>query len=331
MISSRLISIAPMLDWTDQYCRYFFRLFSPNTLLYTEMITTGALLHGNPERWLKFDPAEHPIAVQLGGSCQKELAGCARLAEQFGFDEVNLNVGCPSDRVQAGRFGACLMAEPDLVADCVASMQAAVNIPVTVKTRIGIDQQDSYEELTNFISKIAAAGCRVFIIHARKAWLKGLSPKENREIPPLRYDIVHQLKSDFPQLQIIINGGLTAVEQIKQQLNVVDGVMIGRVAYQNPYILAQIDQALFNSNKDEKMITRHDIIEKFGVFAEHQLSQGVPLKRMARHMLGLFHGLPCAKQWRRHLSVQMHLTSTDYSLVLAAANYVLNEVPSRIE
>ncbi|MFI3122650.1 MAG: tRNA dihydrouridine(20/20a) synthase DusA, partial [Methylococcales bacterium] len=255
---SHRFCVAPMLDWSDRHCRYFHRLLSKNALLYTEMVTTGALIHGNTQRFLQFNAEEHPVALQLGGSNPNDLAICARMAEESGYDEVNLNVGCPSDRVQNGRFGACLMAEPQLVGDCIAAMQAVVKIPVTVKSRIGIDERDSYEELTQFIDTVSKAGCETFIIHARKAWLKGLSPKENREIPPLCYETVFQLKRDFPQLEIVINGGITTLEQSSELLNHVDGVMLGREVYQNPYLLAEVDMVLFGD--DVPILSRKQVI-----------------------------------------------------------------------
>lgn len=297
---NRKVAIAPMMDWTDSHCRYFLRIISRHTLLYTEMITTGAILHGNRDYLLNYHPHEHPIALQLGGSDPQALAQCAQIAEQYGYDEVNLNIGCPSDRVQNGRFGACLMAEPELVAECVAAMRAVVQIPVTIKTRIGIDDRDSYEHLTHFINITAANGCDTFIIHARKAWLKGLSPKENREIPPLRYDVVHQVKQDFPNLKIIINGGITDLHQVAQHLEVVDGAMIGRAAYHNPYLLAQADQMFYGAS--DALIERHTIVERFIPYVEQQLHKGVPLSHMTRHILGLFQGIPGARAWRRHLS-----------------------------
>lgn len=314
------IAVAPMIDWTDRHCRYFFRLFSKRVLLYTEMITTGALLHGDANRWLGFDHSEHPIAIQLGGSNPKELAQCAKLAENVNYDEVNLNVGCPSDRVQSGRFGACLMAEPRLVANCVAEMKSAVKIPVTVKSRIGIDDKDSYEELVEFIGTVASAGCDTFIIHARKAWLKGLSPKENREIPPLKYETVHQLKRDFPHLNVIINGGITTLEQAQHQLNYVDGVMIGRAAYQTPNILATIDQLFYDDQQET--VSQHEILEQYIYYMERQLSNGIALKHMSRHILGLFHGLPSAKMWRRFLSENMRRDNADCSVIREASQFV---------
>ncbi len=296
----RRLSVAPMLDLTDRHCRYFLRRLTRQTLLYTEMVTTGAVLRGDRERLLAYDPAERPLALQLGGSDPADLAQCARIAAESGYDEVNLNVGCPSDRVQSGRFGACLMAEPALVAECVAAMQAATALPVTVKTRIGIDDRDSYAELAEFVAKVAAGGCKIFIIHARKAWLKGLSPKENREIPPLRYDVVYRLKQDFPALTLIINGGLTSLDQVAAQLGQVDGAMIGRAAYENPYLLAEADQRLFGSI--EPPLTRHQVIQAFLPYLQTQLQQGTPLHCLTRHILGLFQGVPGARAWRRQLS-----------------------------
>ena len=289
-----------MLDLTDRHCRYFLRRLTRQTVLYTEMVTTGAVLRGDRERLLAYDPAERPLALQLGGSDPADLAQCARIAAESGYDEVNLNVGCPSDRVQSGRFGACLMAEPEWVAECVAAMQTATALPVTVKTRIGIDDRDSYAELAEFVAKVAAGGCKIFIIHARKAWLKGLSPKENREIPPLRYDVVYRLKQDFPALTLIINGGLTSLDQVAAQLGPVDGAMIGRAAYENPYLLAEADQRLFGST--EPPLTRHQVIQAFLPYLQTQLQQGTPLHGLTRHILGLFQGVPGARAWRRQIS-----------------------------
>ncbi len=295
-----LISIAPMLDQTDRHCRFFLRQLSRHIQLYTEMLTTGALLHGHQHRLLAYDPAEHPLAVQLGGSNPSELAQCARIAAEYGYDEVNLNVGCPSDRVQSGRFGACLMAEPDLVAECISAMRAVVSVPVTVKTRIGIDERDSYEELADFVRRVAAGGCETFIIHARKAWLHGLSPKENREIPPLRYEVVYQLKRDFPHLTVILNGGLTTLDQLIEPLQRVDGVMIGRAACDNPYLLAEVDQRFFGAGTASPR--RHQVVEALIPYMAAQLQQGTPLHCMTRPVLGLFHGVPGARAWRRTLS-----------------------------
>jgi tRNA-dihydrouridine synthase A len=263
------------------------------------MVTTGAIIHGNRKRFLQFDPLEHPIAVQLGGANPSDLAVCARISEDYGYDEINLNIGCPSDRVQAGKFGACLMAEPALVAECVSAISKVVSIPVTVKTRIGIDQQDSYEELCAFISTVAQAGCQIFIIHARKAWLKGLNPKENRTKPPLRYDVVYQLKRDFPKLKIIINGGIHSQTDIQNHLQNVDGVMIGRAAYDNPYFLAELEQTLFPT--DFLLMAREQIVEKLIPYIERELQAGTRLKNITRHLFGLFRGLPGARAWRKNL------------------------------
>lgn len=296
----RRFAVAPMLDWTDRHCRYFHRLLSRQALLYTEMVTTGAILHGDHQRHLSFNPQESPVALQLGGSSPNELARCAPIGQDYGYSEINLNVGCPSDRVQNGRFGACLMAQPELVADCVATMQQAVTIPVTVKCRIGIDDHDSYEALINFIRTIANTGCKTFIVHARKAWLQGLSPKQNREIPPLRYDVVYQLKQDFPQLTIILNGGLTTLESCDGALQHVDGVMIGREAYHNPYWLSAVDPHFYGDN--HPIPSRTEIINEFIPYIETQRAKGVRLNSMTRHILGLFHGQPKARAWRRYLS-----------------------------
>jgi len=316
----RRLSIAPMLDYTDRFCRYFLRLITHHTLLYTEMVTTGALLHGEAERFLRFDPAEHPLALQLGGSDPAELAACARMGEQWGYDEINLNVGCPSDRVQSGRFGACLMAEPRLVAQCVAAMADAVSVPVTVKHRIGIDDRDSYGELTDFVGTVAEAGCGVFIVHARKAWLQGLSPKENREIPPLRYAVVKRLKSDFPELEIVINGGIKDLELTEELLLDLDGVMIGREAYHNPWILAEADRRIFGDEQPPR--SRHLLLEAFLPFVERELAAGVPLGRITRHILGLFQGVPGARAWRRYISENAHLPGADAGVISRAAALV---------
>jgi tRNA-dihydrouridine synthase A len=289
-----------MLDWTDRHCRFFHRLLTKHALLYTEMVTTGALLHGDRHRFLQFDSVEHPLALQLGGSDPADLALCAKMAEEYGYDEINLNVGCPSDRVQNGRFGACLMAEPKLVADCVAAMQAVVAIPVTVKSRVGIDHHDSYEELAHFIQTVASAGCRTFIIHARKAWLNGLSPKQNREIPSLRYEWVFQLKRDYPALEVIINGGITSFELAEELLLQVDGVMMGRAAYQNPFLLADVDRRFFSGACPS--LSREEAVERMVPYIRRQLKSGARLNSMARHLLGLFHNRPYGKAWRRYLS-----------------------------
>lgn len=294
------VSVAPMMDYTDRHFRYFIRLMSRHTRLYTEMLTTGALLHGDPRRFLEFNAGEHPLALQLGGSDATELAACARIAADYGYDEVNLNAGCPSDRVQQGRFGACLMNEPELVRDCVAAMAAASALPVTVKTRIGVDDRDSYPELMDFVATVAEGGCSTFIIHARKAWLKGLSPKENREIPPLRYDVAAALKRDFPALTVVVNGGVQTLEAMEQHLGAFDGVMVGREALSNPYLFADVDRRFFDPAA--AVPSRIDVLRAWMPYLAAQLQEGVPLQRMTRHALGLFHGCPGARQWRRHLS-----------------------------
>ena len=320
LYSHHRFSVAPMLDWTDKHCRYFHRLLTKKSLLYTEMVTTGAILHGSQQRFLEFNNAENPVVFQLGGSNPDDLASCARIIEDYGYDEVNLNVGCPSDRVQNGRFGACLMAEPDLVADCVYAMQKDVAIPVTVKSRIGIDEQDSYQELRKFISTIADAGCTTFIIHARKAWLKGLSPKQNREVPPLRYDIVYQLKKDFPDLEIVLNGGVVSLENTKEILQHVDGVMMGREAYHNPYLLAEVDAQLFSSSDPIK--TRHQVVMELLPYINQHLLDGGRLHNITRHILGLFHGVPGARIWRRVLSENAPKKGADETVVLEALNNI---------
>ncbi len=317
----RRFAVAPMLDWTDRHCRYLLRLISRHALLYTEMVTTGALLHGDAARHLGYDAAEHPVALQLGGSEPRALAGCARMGAEWGYDEINLNVGCPSDRVQNGRFGACLMAEPGLVAECVAAMAAAVEIPVTVKHRIGIDDLDSYDALARFVATVAGAGCRTFIVHARKAWLQGLSPKENREIPPLRYDLVYALKRDLPALEIIVNGGIASLEDAARHLERVDGVMVGRAAYHDPWLLAEVDRRFYGDG--HAVPTPHGVVEAYLPYVERQLAAGVPLTRMTRHLLGLFAGRPGARRWRRVLSEGAHRPGAGSDLIRAA----LREVP----
>ncbi len=297
---NRLFSIAPMMDWSDHNCRFFWRLLTRQALLYTEMVTTGALVHGDRERFLHFNSEEHPVALQLGGSDPVELARCAQWAQEWGYSEVNLNCGCPSDRVQSGRFGACLMATPDLVADCVKAMVDSCDLPVTVKHRIGIDHMETYNELLGFVGPVAAAGCSVFIVHARKAWLQGLSPKENREIPPLNYAWVYQLKQDFPQLTIVLNGGIQTLEECQAHLQQVDGVMLGREAYQNPWLLAKVDEVLFGM--DNAAESRDDVIAALLPYAERQLARGAPLNHITRHILGLYQGVPGARKFRRHLS-----------------------------
>lgn len=311
-----------MLDLTDRHCRFFLRLCSQHTRLYTEMISCDALLYGARERLLNYHAAEHPLALQLGGSEPDKLAQCAKLAAAWEYDEVNLNVGCPSDRVQSGRFGACLMAAPALVADCVQAMRAAVTIPVTVKTRIGIDERDSYAELVDFIGTVAAGGCDIFIIHARKAWLHGLSPKQNRDIPPLRYDMVQQLKRDFPHLRFILNGGLRNLTEAEQQLTMLDGVMLGRAVYDNPYLLAEVDQRLFAATKP--ILTRGEIVEALLPYIAEQVALGTPLHSMTRHIFGLFHAVPGARVWRRSLGEPAHQRGAGAEVVERA----LLQVPS---
>lgn len=322
---NRTVSIAPMMEWTDRHCRYFLRLISRRVLLYTEMVTTGALIHGDHERFLAYDESEHPLALQLGGSDPRALALCARMAEEHGFDEVNLNVGCPSNRVQSGRFGACLMAEPDLVAECVAAMKDAVNLPVTVKTRIGVDARDSYAALAQFINTVAHAGCRTFIIHARKAWLQGLSPKENREKPPLRYEVVRAIKQDFPHLDVVLNGGITTLEEAQEHLQLLDGVMIGRAAYHNPYLLASVDPYFYGAS--QAALTRHEVIEAFLPYVERQLAQNIHLNQMTRPILGLFHRQPGARAWRRYLSENAHRPGAGIEVIREA----LRRVPCQLE
>jgi len=296
----RRFCVAPMLDWTDRHERYFLRLLSRHAWLYTEMVTTGAILHGDQTRHLDFHPAEHPVALQLGGSDPQALARCSEIAQKHGYDEVNLNVGCPSDRVQSGRFGACLMAEPELVADCVRAMQAACSVPVTVKSRTGIDHHDSDRFLYDFISRVADAGCQTFIVHARAAWLQGLSPKENREIPPLNYERVMRLKQRLPHLEIIINGGLADDAQCLSLLDTLDGVMLGRDAYHNPYRMARVDQVFFNDPRP--VASRGEIMTALLPYVREQLAQGTPLQHMTRHILGLYKGQPGGRLFRRHLS-----------------------------
>jgi tRNA-dihydrouridine synthase A len=316
----RRLSVAPMMDWTDRHCRYFLRLIAPRTLLYTEMIPTGAILLGQPERFLRFDPAERPLALQLGGAEPDELGRCAEAGAARGYDEINLNVGCPSDRVQSARFGACLMAEPELVAACVRAMRAAAPLPVTVKTRVGIDRQESYEFLRRFVEAIAGAGCRTVILHARNAWLSGLSPQENREIPPLRYELVHRVETDFPELEVIANGGIRSLEQARAQLARVDGVMVGREAYQNPYVLAEWERELLGAAAPAP--SRFEVVERLLPYVERELAEGTPLRAITRHVLGLFNGLPGARAWRRRLSEAAHRSGAGAQLVLDAMSAV---------
>jgi tRNA-dihydrouridine synthase A len=294
----RRFCIAPMLDWTDRHCRYLLRLMFSRALLYTEMVTAAAVIHGNRDRLLAFSEFERPVALQLGGSDAAAMAFAAEQGQRYGYDEININVGCPSDRVQSGMFGACLMKSPQIVAASVSAMRSAVDIPVTVKTRIGVDEHDDYDFLKRFVETVAAAGCQTFIIHARKAWLRGLSPKENREIPPLQYERVYRLKEDFPDLEIILNGGISSADDVIGHLRKVDGVMIGRCAYQEPYALADVPRLLF----DALLPSRDEVVYRYIEYIERQLELGVYLKHMTRHMLGLYQGLPGAKAWRRYLS-----------------------------
>ena len=289
-----------MMDWTDRHERAFLRTVSRHVRLYTEMVTTGAIIHGPRDRLLAFGPAEHPVALQLGGSDPRALAECAKIGADLGYDEINLNCGCPSDRVQSGRFGACLMVEPELVAECVAAMRNAVGVPVTVKHRIAIDEMPEWDTLTGFVGTVAAAGCEHFIVHARKAWLDGLSPRENREVPPLHHDMVHRLKAERPELEIAINGGIVTLDETAVHLRHVDGVMIGRAAYQDPYMLAPLDRMFFDASAPEK--SRHEIVEAYLPYIEREVAGGAPLIAMTRHVLGLFNGVKGARAWRRYLS-----------------------------
>jgi len=313
---SRRLSVAPMMNWTDRHCRYFHRLLAPSAILYTEMVTTGAILHGDRDRLLEFNATEHPLALQLGGSDPDELAACARIAAAAGFDEINLNVGCPSGRVQEGRFGACLMGQPALVRDGVSAMRGVVEIPVTVKTRLGIDHLDSYAYFSDFVHAVAESGCSVFIVHARKAWLSGLSPKDNRDIPALRHDWVYRLKREMPQLTIVLNGGITKAAEAVAHLQAVDGVMLGRAAYQNPWLLTECERALTASGRAPD---RADVVAEMTRYARRQIARGVPVKHISRHVLGLFHGLPGARRWRRYLTEHAPLDDCDESLFIKAA------------
>ncbi len=317
-----------MLDWTDRHCRYFLRLISRRTRLYTEMITTAALLHGDAARLLRFDPAEHPVALQLGGSDPDQLARCARLGAEAGYDEINLNIGCPSERVQSGRFGACLMAEPALVAACVAAMKAAVGVPVTVKTRTGIDDRDGYDELAQFVAQVSAAGADRLIVHARKAWLQGLSPRQNREVPPLDYARVYRLKADFPRLEIHVNGGVKTLDEVEAHLRRVDGVMIGREAYHNPWLLAAVDRR-FGADRAPPP-ERREVVRRLLPYIERQLSEGVRLQQITRHILGLYQGVPGARAWRRTLSERAHRRGAGPEVVEAALSCVTGSTVSTV-
>lgn len=314
---NRKFSVAPMMDWTDRHCRFFLRLLSKRALLYTEMVTTGALLNGDAERFLRHDETEHPLALQLGGSTPADLAACARMAQEAGYDEVNLNVGCPSDRVQNNMIGACLMAHPALVADCVKAMRDAVSIPVTVKHRIGINGRDSYAQLCDFVGTVRDAGCQSFTVHARIAILEGLSPKENRDIPPLRYDVAAQLKEDFCDLEIILNGGIKTLQECKAHLQVFDGVMLGREAYHNPYILADVDQQLFGSTAP--VILRAQALAHLRPYIAAHIASGGAMHHITRHILGLGQGFPGARRFRQLLSVDIHKAKDPLALLDQAA------------
>jgi tRNA-dihydrouridine synthase A len=325
LIQGHAFCVAPMMEWTDRHCRYFLRLISRHTLLYTEMVTADAVILGDRERLLQFHPAEHPVALQVGGSDPQGLAAAARIGEDFGYDEINLNVGCPSDRVQAGRFGACLMAEPELVAECIAAMASKVDVPVTVKCRIGIDDQDAEESLDRFIDVVAQAGCRIFILHARKAWLEGLSPKENRDVPPIDYGRVYRAKARRPDLCVIVNGGIASMEEASGHLHHVDGVMLGRAAYQDPYLLAGVDEELFAADSRP---TRLEVLDKFMAYAGGELARGTRLNQMTRHILGLFHGQPRARAFRRVLAERAHLDGAGLDVLGAAREVVAARRPA---
>ena len=319
MLNSTL-SVAPMLDWTDRHERYFLRLITKHALLYTEMVTTGAIIFGERDRYLQFNKEEHPLALQLGGSDVAHLAECTKIAEDYGYDEVNLNLGCPSNRVQNGSFGACMMAKPVLVADCIAAMQQAASIPVTAKIRIGIDDKDSFEELEQFVSVLHDAGCDDFIIHARKAILKGLSPKENRNIPPLKYDMVYKIKELFPQCRISLNGGVKTLQEASQHLKHVDGVMMGREAYHNPYLLSDVDRLFYND--EHTIMTRHQVVESMFPYIEKQMKQGVRLQSIVRHILGIFQGVKGTKAWKRFLSENAHKSDAGLDVLQHALTLV---------
>jgi len=315
--SIAMFSVAPMMDWTDRHCRYFMRLLSPSAALYTEMVTAAAIVHGDADRFLHYNVEEHPIALQLGGSNPDWMAAATAKASGYNYDEININVGCPSDRVQSGQFGACLMARPELVSECFVAMQKETDIPVTVKSRIGIGDQDSYEFLKAFIEPVAAAGCRRFIVHARIAILEGLSPKENRTIPPLDYERVYQLKRDYPELEITINGGLASLEQVDAVLGHVDGAMIGRQAYHQPYFLAELEN---HFNPDWATPSREDVVEKMLPYVDRQVGGGAPLNSITRHMLGLFAGQPGARAWRRYISEHAHREGAGSEVLINALN-----------
>jgi tRNA-dihydrouridine synthase A len=316
-----------MMEWTDRHCRSLLRLISARAFLYTEMMTAEAVLYGDRERMLGFDAAEHPVGLQLGGSDPAKLAEAARIGAYWGYDEINLNIGCPSDRVQSGRFGACLMAEPALVADCVKAMVDAVPLPVTVKCRIGIDDQDAEESLDGFIDTVADAGCSTFVVHARKAWLQGLSPKENRDVPPLEYDRVHRLKARRPDLELVLNGGLASLAETEPHLAQLDGVMLGRAAYADPYLLADVDRAIYGL--DQPPLSRAEVLNRFMVYVRRELNKGVRLNAMTRHVLGLFHGQPRARAFRRHIAENAHLDGAGIEVLEQARDVVLGHAGGR--
>lgn len=309
-----------MLHCTDRHFRYLARLLSKKCFLYTEMITAGALIYGDRERWLRLHDDENPVALQLGGSKPSEMAQCAELAEEYKFDEVNINVGCPSDRVQAGKFGACLMLEPEIVSDCIRAMRAVADIEVTVKTRIGVDDQDNYGFLKQFVEKIADADCKTFVIHARKAHLSGLSPRQNRTVPPLRYEYVYRLKQDFPELTVILNGGIKGTKEILDHLKELDGVMVGREAYDNPYFLSDIDEIIFKTSTES--LSRFEVLNQYKLYMQSELDNGVPLKVLAQHVFGLFNGLPGARSWRRYLSEHIYAKDAGLEVIDEAVKAV---------
>jgi len=317
---NRKFSVAPMMDYTDRYCRFFHRLLTEHAVLYTEMVTTGALIYGDIKRHLDYDKAEHPIALQLGGSDPRALSQCVKYADDYGYDEVNLNCGCPSDRVQSGNFGAALMKDAPLVAKCFKAMQETTNTPITIKHRIGIDDNESYQFLSDFVGTIADTGCTTFIIHARKALLNGLSPKENREIPPLNYEHVYKLKIDFPNLEIILNGGIKTLDDSLAMLKHVDGVMVGREAYQNPYMLAEVDRKIYQSKKPQ--VSRKQVIQQFAQIFENELSSGIKLSHMTRHLLGLYKGIPGGRKFRQHISENAHQSNAKIDVLFEALYHV---------
>lgn len=325
----RRFSVAPMMDWTDRHERFFLRLLSARTLLYTEMVTSMAVIHGDRQRLLGFNREEHPVALQLGGSEPEEVAEAARIGADFGYDEINLNVGCPSDRVQSGRFGACLMKEPELVARIAEAMQKAVSVPVTVKCRLGVDEQEPREVLPAFLETMKGTGISSVTVHARKAWLKGLSPKENRTVPPLDYGLVYEMKEAFPDMEVIINGGIRTLDETAEHLKHVDGVMMGRAAYETPYVLAEADNRLFGEKKP--ILSRGEVVRAFLPYAQSEQSKGVPLHAMTRHILGLFQGVPGARAWRRHLSENAVKPGAGVEVIEEALRLVDDPVPAMTE